>query len=557
VRAVFNSTGINFSDNYNSFFEAPKGSNNKTIGCNTLWIAGKDIHGSMFLSGGVNSSTGRDYYPGPLTNDGTASTDSSTMAHWNKVWKVSKEQIEYHKTHCANTGYIMPDEIAYWPANGDTSLHQDFQIAPFYDANGDGVYTPSHGDYPLIRGDEAIFFVFNDRGGLHEATGAVAGGFEIQAMAYAFKCADDSALRNTVFLHYKIINRRTFWYSSVVMGIYSDQNMGNPQNDFTRSDIQRNSFYTYTATNTDPIVGNYFGAQATTLLGGPSLNPDSEDNPAYDSLNLLTCNESINGLNFGDGIADNERLGLTGFISFNKGGLPISDEPTTCGDYLHYLETKWKDGSKLMYGGHGTDYIPPYGPDCHFMYPGLSDPCNWGSNGNPPNGPQNWTEETASNSPGDRHGLGITGPSTIDAGDYKEMDIAFIFGMDYLQPGQIDAWRDVLNQRIDSIRSYFRKDATPCGGSISGISQTIKDKGIQGIEVYPNPTSEELYVNFPIKISGSYTCQVYNMQGVLCLTKQLSALGNTPIDVSSLAGGMYELMVSNGNTTYRTKFVKH
>jgi hypothetical protein len=556
VRAVFNSTGINFSQDHNSFFEVPKGSNNITIGCNSLWLAGQDMHGSLFLSGGVGSSAGRDYFPGPLTTDGTDYTDSTTMAQWNRVWKVTKQEIMYHKSHCGTPGYIMPEGIAHWPAHGDTSKHQAYHLAPFYDENGDGIYTPYHGDYPLIRGDEAVFFIFNDKGGLHQATGGTPAGIEVQAMAYSFNCPGDSALDNTVFVNYKIINRSTHWYSSFVTGIYSDINIGNSQNDYIRSDIKRNSFYAYSGTNIDPTLGNYFTAQATTILAGPYLMPDGVDNPAYDSLNLLTCNEAINGLNFGDSVIDNERYGMTGFISFNKSGNPIFSDPVSCSDYHKYLQTKWKDGRKLQYGGYGYDYLTPYGPDCNYIYPALSDPCNWGTNGVLPNGPLNWTEETASNSPGDRQGLAIVGPMTIDAGDFLELDIAFIFGMDYSQPGLLDGWRTVLNQRIDSIRSYFNKDKTPCGGSVTGITQSKTDKSNDKLVVYPNPTTTKLFVSIPDIEHNEYICRIYNIQGTECMKAIITSntLGN--IDVSRLSAGIYQVVACSGNHLYCTKFIK-
>jgi hypothetical protein len=556
VRAVFNSTGISFSDDYNSFYEVPKGSNNKTIGCHNLWVGGEDIHGSLYLSGGVISSTGKDYYPGPLTADGMASTNTATMAQWNKVWKVSRQDVLYHMSHYGMAGYIMPNGIANWPAHGDTTLHQDYNLAPYYDMNSDGVYTPEHGDYPLIRGDEAIFFIFNDKGGNHCATGGTPFGIEVHAMAYSFNCPGDSALNNTVFLHYKIINRATYWYSDVALGIYTDISIGYSQNDFIRSDIQRNSFYTYSSNNSDPVLGNYFPAQATTILSGPLLDPDELDNPAYDSLNLLTCNDAVNGLNFGDNVIDNERYGMSAFISFSNCGNPFFNEPTASGHYFGYLKNKWKDGRKLQYGGYGYDYASPYGPECNFMYPGLSDPCNWGTMGVTPNGPQNWTEETAMNSPGDRQGLAIIRPVSIFASDYIDLDLAFIYGIDYSQPGVLDGWVTVLNQRIDSIRSYFKKDQIPCGGSITGISQNKYNKDDLNLTLYPNPAEDQVIVNFPDNITGNYTCLVYNMQGVICHSASVSAKSSVKLDVSKLNSGIYNLLLSNGSNSYRVKFIK-
>jgi hypothetical protein len=556
VRAVFNSTGINFSEDYNSFFEVPKGSNNKTIGCNTLWVAGTDIHSSLYLSGGTISSTEKDYFPGPLTTDGTASTNAATMAQWNKVWKVTKQEVLYHKIHYGTAGYIMPDGIANWPAHGDTTLHQAYDLAPYNDMNNDGAYTPEHGDYPLICGDEALFFIFNDKGGNHGATGGTPFGIEVHAMAYAFNCPGDSALNNTIFLHYKIINRATYWYSSVALGIYSDISIGYSQNDYIQSDIQKNSFYTYSANTADPIFGSYFPAQATTILSGPLMDPDDTDNPTYDSLNLLTCNDAVNGMNFGDNVIDNERFGMSAFISFSKCGNPIFNEPTTSGHYFGYLKNTWKDGRKLQYGGYGYDYAPPYGPECNFMYPGLSDPCNWGTMGISPYGPQQWTEETAMNSAGDRQGLAIIRPVSIFAGDFIDLDLAFIYGIDYSQPGVLDGWHTVLNQRIDSIRSYFQKDKNPCGGSITGITQNRDNSNDHNFMVFPNPAMDQLMVKFPYDASGNYTCHIYNMQGMVCLSSVVSSSSGVKIDVSKLTPGIYNLLLSNGYNTNRAKFIK-
>ena len=557
VRAVFNSVGINFSNDYNSFLEVPKGSNNKTIGCNTLWVSGQDNSGQITLSGGIVSSNGKDYYPGPLSADGAAYTDSTIMAQWNKVWKVTRQQIQYHITHYGLISYVAPDGIANWPAHGDSSLHQATNLAPFVDVNGDGKYNPAAGDYPFIRGDEAIYFIFNDKGGSHGATGGIPKGIEVHAMAYAFDCSSDSALNNTIFLHYKVINRSTYVSTHVMMGIYSDIGISGGLYDFTRSDIMRNSFYSYPATNVNPVLGNYFPAQATTILGGPLMDPDGLDNPAFDTLfSAVNCNEAVNGLNFGDCIVDNERYGMTGFISFNNGGNPLVSEPESCADYLRYLNTTWRDGTKLQYGGYGYEHLSPYGPDCKFMYPALSDPCDWGTFGNPPNGPRNWTEETAFNPPGDREGLAIMGPLTLDASDFREIDLAFIYAMDYSQPGELHAWQPVMNQRIDSIRSYFKKDALPCGGSISGLSQATNSKQEAKMLVFPNPASNILYVSIPDKVNAVYTCQIFDLQGKLCQEAKIGINPSVEINVSGLPAGMYQLILRNESNNFSAKFIK-
>jgi hypothetical protein len=49
----------------------------------------------------------------------------------------------------------ISDSVKYWPGKGNPYLAaQGYDVsgvlAPFYDADGDGVYDPAHGDYPSI-----------------------------------------------------------------------------------------------------------------------------------------------------------------------------------------------------------------------------------------------------------------------------------------------------------------------------------------------------------------------------------------------------------------------
>jgi hypothetical protein len=556
VRAVFNSVGINFSDNYNCFFEVPKGSGQKTISGNILWIGAEDINSSLYLSGGISSSAGKDYYPGPLTVNGTASTDSATMANWNKVWKVTRQEIDYHLNHYGDAGYVCPPDILNWPAHGNPALHQAQLLAPFFDINGDQMYNPTQGDYPCIRGDKALFFIFNDKGGNHYATGGTPMGLEIHCMAYAFDRPFDSALNNTIFVNYKIINRSTYQYHNVKLGIYAGLNINNDHNDYTRSDINRGSFYTYSATNSDPFHGNLFPAQACAILAGPYKDPDGLDNPKFDSLQpFINCGSSINGANFADQIIDNERFGMTGFISFkDTGSLAAINEPSYNSGYFNYLNSKWKDNQSMTYWGNGHPSAGGYGPPCNFIYPNKSDPCVWGTGGVPPGAPfpnSYWTEEQASNVPGNRQGLGCTGPITLYAGAENYLDIAFIYGIDYSQPNNLYGWQTVLNQRIDSIRKYFVYDFSYCGWNISGIEPIHQNGSGSQIILYPNPASATLNIE---GLATTAKAEVYDLSGKLLLNKPLTS---HQIDISSLATGFYFIKLTTADGSVVKKFVKH
>ena len=75
----------------------------------------------------------------------------------------------------------------------------------------------------------------------------------------------------------------------------------------------------------------------------------------------------------------------------------------------------------MLYGGNAHFNSGAVGPECDFMFPGDSDPCNWGTRGLPPNGGYNanglyWTEETADNNPFDRRFMQSAGPFTLEPG---------------------------------------------------------------------------------------------------------------------------------------------
>jgi len=65
----------------------------------------------------------------------------------------------------------------------------------------------------------------------------------------------------------------------------------------------------------------------------------------------------------------------------------------------------------MRYGGNANQSAGAYGPPCDFMFPELSDVCNWGTAGEEPS-PKNWTEEIAKNNPSDRRFMQSAGPFT-------------------------------------------------------------------------------------------------------------------------------------------------
>jgi hypothetical protein len=201
VNGRLNSGGDLFCDIsvFHAMFEVPKGSGKNTIFAGDLWIGGLDSLGMLHTAAQTCRQGGPDFYPGPIMN--SANYSASTDAQWNKVWKINKSTIDsFRNGQC--TG--IPSSISSWPGDGNTALGEAAHLAPYFDFNHNGIYDPANGDYPLIRGDQAVYFIYNDDRGPHGQTGGVKLGIELHGMAYAFKNSSDSALDYTVFTNYQI-----------------------------------------------------------------------------------------------------------------------------------------------------------------------------------------------------------------------------------------------------------------------------------------------------------------------------------------------------------------
>jgi hypothetical protein len=551
INAQINSTGYQLTRPHGNGagFEVPKFSGKNTIFVSTLWIGGLDDKDSLHLAGaryGQGPATGAprthsDYFAGPVMDSTAYSIYQDTL--WNYVWNLKKSDIDYHIAHWQDQGYKPIHDILTWPGNGNVSLGEADKLAPFYDRNNDGIYNPMDGDYPLIRGDQALFFILNDDRSVHMETYGEKLKVEIHGMAYVFNIPDDSALMNTVFMNYKIINRSANTYHKSYIGVFTDTDIGFPYDDYIGCDVERSYYYGYNGTPVDGSgqPGSYGAnppAQAVAIIGGPYMDPDGIDNPKVDSLGHQLCNASVNGTGFGDGIVDNERYGMTDFVWFdNNGGVPSwAEDPLYSPQYYMMLQGIWNDSVPMTYGGDG--HAPSsYGSPCKFMFPGTSDTLCWGT-GCVLQTPLNWTEFTANNAPWDRRGLGSSGPFTFNPGQEQELDLAYTFARDY-NNNYPDGSLNKLRNYIETIEGYFDSNQLPDGSSFNGIASQPGNSSIK-ILFYPNPASSQVNILFDRIISTPVSIRVYNANGVLVSSESSTPSGRLiTIDISGLSAGLY------------------
>lgn len=506
VRARINTGGDMWWDlpgGVGSKYFIPKEGSATSMFSGALWIGGQDINLQLKLAALRYRQVGIDYWTGPLTIDGSASIDVEVCAEYDKHFRMTREMVDEFiaqfdpetGAYTPYDGYSVPIEIQDWPAHGDESKGQSYYLAPFYDIGGDGDYDWEQGDYPyyditnelchtkiptkeeeiegsllegssiladqVIKGDQTLWWVFNDKGNIHTETQGAAIGLEIRAQAFAF--ATNDVINNMTFYSYEIINRSTFELTNTYMTPWVDTDVGYAFDDFVGCDVQRGLGYCYNGTavdgNNEPeSYGEQPPAIGVDFFQGPYMDPDESDNPSFegDSIggpsfggscdivskdgieipmeyidengNLVTKNfmvdaSAINGVNFGNGIVDDERYGMRRFVYHNNAGGNQGD-PSIAPEYYNYLRGIWKNGAKMLYGGDAYS-LGTVGPECDFMFPGDSDPCNWGTGGQPPNGGYNqnglfWTEETGNNGspnpPGDRRFMQSAGPFTLKSG---------------------------------------------------------------------------------------------------------------------------------------------
>lgn len=462
----------------------PKGSGKSSYFTLAFWLGGLDEQDSLHLMAERFRQIGNDSWPGPLSVT-DASVDNETTKKWNRTFKVRREDIVEFLANYQDPQYQYPKSIREWPAHGDTLKGQAWNLAPFVDADSNNIYEPAHGDYPDFPGDMAVFFIFNDNYQSHTESGGEPLGTETHVMAYAYNTPDDSIMNNTIFLNYKVFNRSQHDYHDTYIGLWSDWDLGYANDDYVASDIMKNTAYCYNGQDIDGmyiidydyeadtvisygIYDNGYGAnwpvQTITLLQGPLMPADGQDNPAYSDsadCNLFFHNGlneyAINGTSgFGDGIVDNERYGLTGFVYHNNDA-SVNGDPQNAQEYYWFMSGRWKDGSHLKYGANAHPTNGSSDIDCRFMFAGDQYPCNFNTFSEEiPDSLQysgGWYEEAVGNVPYDRRGLASIGPFDLEAGGMQEIEFSLV-----TIPHSLATTRGDINlDELSSVNQYYHE----------------------------------------------------------------------------------------------------
>ena len=501
VRAKLMNGGDMFWDIFGagySGYEIPKVvSGQKSIHASftsSLMIGGIDASNNLYTAGQTYRQRGLDFWPGALNAMGQI--DSIDCDDWDEMFSVTGKEINDSKK-----GLKISYSISRWP-----SSH-----APFYDANSDGIYDPSLGDYPVIDINQPniipgqmVFWVINDMGAPHTAyTGANPMGIEIQNIAYAFASSTSEAINNTTMYRYIYTNKSNNTYTEFRIGNYTDFDLGGADDDYIGCDLstgtnnrKRNLMYVYNADNFDDDMSSWGYGDAPPAFGFTYLNPGKTSN--------------------------NVSLEVNSFMLIYKSGLSgTTGFPANSTEMYRYIKGLWADGLSIKYGSNGRN-----GTDsCMFMYPGTTDP----------QGRANWVETDV---PGDRRVVSAVSSVSLAPGERIVTDIAYVWARD--TAGTNLTSLEKLRLSTDTVQTAYQNFYT---NYTTGIPAITKEK----ISIYPNPANDVLNIE---GINSITKIRIYNNEGRLI--KSIDFPTNKKVNIENLPQGNYYIQVNQ----YYKKFVK-
>jgi hypothetical protein len=493
--------------------EFPKNSGKNIMAASSIWMAGYDNNNILHQSAQTYRQTGNDYWPGPLDNNGTLSYSTST--DWARIWKVYKTDVDGFKATTTHTLQNTPLAILEWPAknnpyarganNAPLTITND--MAPFIDVNTDGNYNPLDGDYPEMKGDQMLWWVFSDNGATHNnaLTPSIPLKVEVHACAYGYK--RNTLIDDVLYYEFKIANKSTNNYNKFRFGIWSDADLGYYLDDYIGFDSTRRMGIVYNGTSTDGFGAlDHYGAQIP-VAGITLLKMPGDNAPAYQPAGS--------------------------FMYYNNDN-SVMGNPEVDSSYDNYLRATWRNGAHLKNTFMGPGIVSTgygSGQNTNYVFPG--DPAD----------KSKWSECVSGNYPGDRRFIITTNDYVFNAGSSTTVAFALVA----TQPGN----NGCPNVNFNDIK-IVADTAWKVFGNTPPTPQFIGDEESEvSPAVYPNPAHDKLYIN-----AKNARVTIYNALGIRMTVTPVSGNGKTEINIATLPAGIYHVIYQTGDGTFNQTFVK-
>lgn len=517
IQAFFKPTGSlsSYNDIGHNPFIAPINSGKSPIFANGLFLGAQEIFNGLYVAA-ETYNTYSDFSPGPLSN-----YDIANANNWDRVWKITLQQIRAHILDFLDNGIVdNPDpDIFEWPAymnafaegKNNVPLLVNQPMAPFNDLNHNGIYEPNFGEYPSMKGDQMLWFAFNDNYQRHTQSLGNPLNVQVTGCAYEYDCSNLSNLYNSVFVEYNITNKSPISYDDFYFGQWMDYDLGNFGNDRVGCDTLSNSFYVYNGYLPDVDISGVLGYGNQTVVQSTTFLNKKMTSHRY-------WNNSLSSTN------------------------PGMSDPITSAQYYNYLTGRWADSTMMIYGN--TGYLN-----------GNNSPYYYAFDGNPSNASE-WSECNAAWQAGDRRSMGVSGPYTFQRDSTINFALAYTFHNYALGNYPCFDFAPVRQQLNALSVGYQQNTFAGCETTLPSIPDSmiihagINNIFISDISIYPNPANTTLLIS---TTDNFQTVGIYNISGQTVFESPF----RKNIDVSEFLSGIYfiEFRTTTGNFA-RRKFIK-
>lgn len=487
-----------------------------TIFTTALWIGGIDPGGNLKQTYATyGNATG--FRAGPAV---AGLPDLESCENWDKIWVVTRDDIETHLADFNDNGVVdNPIAAIYnWPANGNPHFEDmegfplpslDPTLAPYFDHDGNNIYSPEAGDYPLPNNisqsalpNEITYCMFNDSrlGGLPDHLD-----FQIGQTTYTYDCGGDNPLNNTVFVNYQMTNKALEDIDSLHVSLFVDFDLGCYTDDYIGCDVARNTFFAYNQDNVDGLA-----------TGGCEGNvADFGENPPVQAVTYL--NKPLTSMTY--------------YKNSGQASNPGTEDPNSPIEYYRYMTGSWRDGSPLQFGGDG--YQEGTNPTNH-AYP------------DDPNNPDGWSMASLNADAVDYRAIGSSKIGKVVPGQSFSWNMAFT----YVREESLSNLENVtaMYDHIDQVQAAYDNGFA---GSCMPTSTTNVAAADHNFNIFPNPTSDILLIKFPDFTLK--TIRLIDVTGKVILEKNGQFLNETSLDLSPLSKGIYFLQMEDETRRFYEK----
>jgi hypothetical protein len=481
---------------------------------NALWMSGYDGAGQLHISAQTYRQDGNDYWPGPVESSGLP-LPYSVSHDWAKVWKVGRGDIEAFKGLASHTVSNTPDAILTWPGKGNVyakgnvgaplSITRD--MAPFADLNGNGIYEPLQGEFPAIKGDQELWWIFTDNGPVHsQVPDGLPLGVEVKSSSYGY--SRGTLIDNVVYYDFEITNRSTNNYDSFRLALRLDMDLGYYMDDCMGFDSTFRVAIQYNATDDDGEMAsglsNSYYHHSMPVAGVTIVSQPGDMPGSYTPAGSFTVYYAWSG--------------PTGM-------------PAVASDYSNYMRARKRDGthykrdaSLTFFTGDDINYVFDEDPS---VYAGFS--------------------QCQANLRTDLSGFILsTNDFYLAAGATQHVVLALVV-----------ADTSTHNHCGDSTFSFAGIKTvadTAWRGYYYGVTEVSQTRAHTGASVYPNPADGIVNVSFTGGVPE--TLQLYNAMGQLVPVQWNVKGKEATANVKALPVGLYHIRYTHDGVTGGIPFIK-